>query len=180
MSHIEETLGMNYVQCGNDHEHRNAYKVSVIDMGDGWQPSMVMPALKVGGLSVADWDWATAKFGLTANHTGLLTCSDCMLDRPSRLALIAENLARLEAKTKIATPAHEELGDDLVHCPECDTDFNADEMVVVRYCSFCEITFNGTDNGRNCEDCNRPFTRKCSDNGCPECLSEDSECEAVS
>ena len=180
MSHLEETLGTNPVNCGSDHDHRNVYKVSVIDMGDGWQPAMVMPALKVGGMKVDDWNWATEKFGLTVDSTGLLTCMACMEDRPSVLAIIAENQARLSRLQAQAVKSHDELGDDLVHCPECDTDFNADEVVVVRYCSFCEITFNGTDNGRNCEDCNRPFTRKCSDNGCPECLSEDSECEAVS
>ena len=160
------------VKCNNDHEARNRFSVTPIEGLDS--------ALRVGGLNYMDWDWATAKFGLTADHTDLLICRTCMQDRPSVLAIIAENQARLSRLQAQSAKGHEELGDDLVHCPECETDFNADEMVVVRYCSFCEITFNGTDNGRNCEDCNRPFTRKCSDNGCPECLSEDSECAAVS
>ena len=174
MSHLEDLLGSNPVRCSEDHRTINAYGVKV------WFNSDVRPEmLEIGGMaSMDDWPWATAKFGLTAASTGLLTCSDCEQDRPSRLAVIAARIAK--NINKPATPDYDELGDDLVHCPECDTDFNADDMVQVRYCSFCETTFNGTDNGRNCEDCNRPFTRKCSENGCPECLSEDSECEALS
>ena len=171
MSHLEDLLGSNPVRCSEDHDTNNAYGVTV------WFNSDVRPEmLKIRGMGEHpdDWYWATVKFGLTADSTGLLTCWDCEGDRPTRLALIAANIARANQ----VAPDHDELDDDLVHCPECDTDFNADEMVQVRYCSFCELTFNGTDNGRNCENCNRPFTRKCAENGCPECLSEDSECEA--
>jgi hypothetical protein len=123
--------------------------------------------------SMQDSEWAVFKFNMTIDHTGLMTCRDCEQDKPSRLEAIARNQARASLPP---TPAHAELGDDLVHCSDCDTDFNADEVVEVRYCTFCELTFNGTENGRNCENCNRPFTRKCTDNGCPDCLSEENEC----
>ena len=170
MNHLEATLGTNPATCGSDHDYANVYGVTS-------NFHLENPGLRVKGLNYLDWDWAISKFGITSENTGLMTCMDCMDDKPSRLEKIANNAAR---NSQPPTPAHAELSDDLVHCSDCDTDFNADETVEVRYCTFCEITFNGTDNGRNCEDCNRPFTRKCSDNGCPECLSEENECEAVS
>ena len=171
MSFLEDVLGSNPVICSEGHDTRNAFKVTVLN-GD-FKPEL----LKIGGMPNSDdWPWATLKFGLTAATTGLLTCTDCEQDRPSRLAIIAANVARAN---KAAVTVHEALGDDAVHCPDCGNDFNADEMVEVRYCSFCETTFNGTENGRNCEDCNRPFTRKCTERGCPDCLDEASECQPM-
>ena len=173
MNHMEKTLGTNPANCGEEHSYFNVYSVGQIDLGYGIY-------LRVGGLSTADWVWATEKFGLTTETTGLMTCNDCEQDRPSRLALIAKNVARANAaKNEPRLPQAEE-DEAEVHCPDCDENFAADAMVQVRYCTFCEVTFNGTDNGRNCEECNRPFTRKCTDNGCPECLSEESECEQLS
>ena len=67
-----------------------------------------------------------------------------------------------------------ETGDLVFYlCPNC-VQF-IDEPVQVRECSNenCGCRFNGTDNGRNCEDCNKPFTRKLTEKGCPDCLEED-------
>jgi hypothetical protein len=61
-------------------------------------------------------------------------------------------------------------------CTSCDRELNDDELVTVYQCSVdgCEEIFDGTENGRNCPSCNRPFSRVLTYQGCPDCLDEDS------
>lgn len=63
----------------------------------------------------------------------------------------------------------------------CDGYFPEEDLVEVRECSNenCGEVFNGTENGRNCESCNRPFSRVLTRKGCPDCVEED-ECSEVS
>ena len=73
-----------------------------------------------------------------------------------------------------------EAGESLWSCPECNEVRSEDELVQVRECSrdSCGSAFDGA-NGRNCPDCNSPFSRLVlSEHGCPDCLSE-TECEPV-
>jgi hypothetical protein len=179
MNHIEKTLGTNPAKCSEEHELRNIYGVTILN-GD-FRPAL----LKIGGMrNPEDWDWARDKFGLTIDHTGLIICFDCELDKPSRLALIEANLARANKAKAIKKVSEDDViaearaeGTPMVQCPDCDLVMAEDEAVEVRFCTFCDTTFNGSDNGRNCEECNRPFTRKCTAMGCPDCLDEDNECQ---
>jgi len=62
-------------------------------------------------------------------------------------------------------------------CPHCnkilDTEEDDDEIYTLRECSNdeCGCIFIAED-GNNCPDCNRPFTRKLADVGCPDCEEE--------
>ena len=64
-------------------------------------------------------------------------------------------------------------------CPGCDEVHQEEELVAVHECSSdqCGSTFAAID-GRNCLDCNRPFTRLIHEHGCPSCGGED-ECEEI-
>jgi hypothetical protein len=175
MNYFEKTLGTNPAKCSEEHELRNVYGVEKVAGAP-----LVIKGLRSSG----DSEWAVSKFNMTIDHTGLMTCFDCEQDRPSRLALIEANRARSNKAAAVKKVSDEELiaeakadGTPLVQCPDCDLIMAEDEAVQVRFCSFCDTTFNGSDNGRNCEECNRPFTRKCTAMGCPECLDEDNECQ---
>ena len=68
---------------------------------------------------------------------------------------------------------------DLYWCPMCGG--VDDQVVTIRECpqDSCGMNFfNADDNGRNCPDCNRPFTRLANELGCRECEDE-SECELL-
>jgi hypothetical protein len=72
----------------------------------------------------------------------------------------------------------EASGETLYECDSCGL-LDEDELVEVRECTHCDgdAKFNGSDSGRNCPSCNRPFTRKLTEHGCAECLEE---CEPLS
>lgn len=85
----------------------------------------------------------------------------------------AEDKAEKEAwNTRIA--AARAKGATLYRCESCHEVYDEEQLVVVRECPHCEdAKFDGTENGQACPDCNRRFTRKLCDKGCPECLEED-------
>ena len=58
-------------------------------------------------------------------------------------------------------------------CPSCESLWDEEDLITVRECSNeqCGAIFDG-DSGRNCEECNRPFTRRLHDRGCPDCADE--------
>lgn len=60
-------------------------------------------------------------------------------------------------------------------CEQCDEMWEEGDLIQVRWCTHCEAAFNGSDNGPNCENCNRPFTRKITDSGCPDCIDGENE-----
>lgn len=68
-----------------------------------------------------------------------------------------------------------ELKGETYRCDECESIWEAVDLVQVRWCPHCEALFNGSDNGRNCETCNRPFTRNVTERGCPDCLAGEDE-----
>lgn len=71
----------------------------------------------------------------------------------------------------------QEAGELLYECTSCSELIAEDDLVTVRECPHCnDETFNGTDEGNNCPQCNRPFTRKVTEHGCSDCLEE---CEVV-
>lgn len=68
-------------------------------------------------------------------------------------------------------------GQTLFQCPDCSEYFPEEDLIEVRECSNenCGEIFNGTESGRNCEQCNRPFSRVLNRKGCPDCM-EENEC----
>lgn len=109
-----------------------------------------------------------------------LLCSFCAAHRPSALRIAKEQVALATKRAAASRNTADELleryddGDALYLCSECDTIIGEEELVPVRYCPLCEATFDATD-GRNCTECNRPFTRRVVDAGCVDCLAEDDQ-----
>jgi hypothetical protein len=66
------------------------------------------------------------------------------------------------------------------HCASCDRDLADDEVIEVRECSYegCAAVFDGSE-GRNCPECNRPFSRVVTQHGCPDCQEEVNEVAAA-
>jgi hypothetical protein len=86
--------------------------------------------------------------------------SRVMLDKEDG-RIVERFLDRIE---KIAGAA----GATLYECCACDSLFEKHEAVKIRECTRCAIDFDAT-NGRNCNECNSPFTKKGTDFGCPVC-----------
>lgn len=66
-------------------------------------------------------------------------------------------------------------GEGYYHCSSCNEVKLESEITVLRECSKedCGERFDGNENGRNCPECNNPFSRKVADQACPDCLEED-------
>lgn len=120
---------------------------------------------------------------------GICSGSEVYQNIPS---IIAERTARqLKRETEKAIAESEgaerlaelrDAGETAYRCSECEGVFSDDELLIVRECpvEFCGTEFfDGTD-GRNCEDCNRPFTRKTHERGCPDCEPSEEQVEEVS
>lgn len=112
--------------------------------------------------------------------TSVQLCDACAAQRPS--VVIAKKEAKQRRAADDAKERAERLAflkrvytssEDIFICDSCDDEV---DPVVVRYCTFCESTFDGS-NGSACPDCNRPFTRRSAENGCPACLEEETELE---
>ena len=116
---------------------------------------------------------------------GVAICGECKDQLPSVQA------RKDKAEAVAATAAEKDLSDEeeklqdaldggynLFKCEACETLWPEDDLIQIRECPHCTIFFNGTDNGRNCEDCNRPFTSKITERGCPDCV-EEQECTEI-
>jgi hypothetical protein len=90
------------------------------------------------------------------------------------------SIAEAEAEEKERITELLECGETIYRCGSCDHLWPEGELIQIRQCSNanCETVFNGTDNGRNCTECNRPFSRILHAKGCPDCEEED-ECSEV-
>ncbi|MCP4203747.1 MAG: hypothetical protein GY769_17655 [bacterium] len=122
-----------------------------------------------------DWDAILETDEVLAGATAVQVCSYCRQGLPSvqrqekkdkesrRLARIdelEENLEKVECGAAYA-------------CPTCDEVMDEGDLVPLRECPNCDDeVFDATD-GRNCVNCNRPFTRKFAEGGCPDCLDPD-------
>jgi hypothetical protein len=112
-------------------------------------------------------------------YRGVVLCDDCNAKLPSVKAEAAKR-----AEQKLTTQERERKalqdridtheGDPLHRCPNCDEVKNESDLVPVRFCTFCDAGFDASD-GRNCTECNRPFSRKVTLVGCPDCLSEEED-----
>ena len=94
---------------------------------------------------------------------------------PYRRALTqaSRELSEFETKLEALQEQIDQGNSDGWFCDDCSSFI--DEPCEVRECSNanCETRFDADSNGgRNCPDCNRPFTRKIAEQGCPECLEE--------
>ncbi len=130
-----------------------------------------------------DWAYCVKKFNLADDVTSIRLCWACAESVPSNIA--RANKSREVQKTRREASEAErqakiewaiDNNQDLYKCLDCNALYDDEETITVRYCTFCESTFDGSQ-GRNCETCNRPFTRKCTSRGCIECLDEDNELE---
>lgn len=118
-------------------------------------------------------------------HACVRICNACSNELPSekndavkesRLLRDANKRDDTEREEKIKS-AHKS-GAVLYECPGCEELIDEDDLVQLRQCPHCEESggtdiFDGTENGRNCPECNRPFTRKLADAGCADCLDGD-------
>lgn len=71
-------------------------------------------------------------------------------------------------------------GSTVYQCPNCDDFIQEGDLVDILECSneSCGEVYDGTNEGRNCPQCNRTFSRVVTRKGCSECLEED-ECDEV-
>lgn len=107
----------------------------------------------------------------------VIVCDECYASLPS-VKDTANAQAAIE-KQDAATPSSDlqekidahDGGDPLFTCDSCDEHCSQSDLVPVRECSKCEANFNAEE-GRNCDTCNCPFTRKGIDAGCPECFED--------
>jgi len=86
-------------------------------------------------------------------------------EREAQSAL--EEAARLEQIEKAVAD-----GLSLYECDDCNALWFGDDLVMgrERECPFCSTTFVEGEEGRNCPDCNRPFTRNNEERlTCPDC-----------
>lgn len=70
----------------------------------------------------------------------------------------------------------QEQGATLYLCESGDTLYEAGEAPPLRECSNDQCGHTFVSEERNCEECNRPFTRKEADHGCEDCCEP---CEEV-
>lgn len=110
-----------------------------------------------------------------ATVTAVIVCFDCHNEAPTWRQRRREQANRAQLARQTVVLARDELigsDVDLLECPVCDELFDAEEAVPIRVCPMesCMVdTFDGSD-GRNCTECNRPFTRKVADLGHCECV----------
>lgn len=140
-----------------------------------------------------DWKAACEHIGVDVETTELLAiqiCSEFSSNLPSLIKAREEKEEKVvEAKEMAEEDAENliqelrEAGERIFKCIYCDGVFSRDELIQVRECPIesCGTEFfSGTDNGRNCEECNRPFTRLAHNHGCPECEPDEEECSEIS
>lgn len=61
----------------------------------------------------------------------------------------------------------------LFECPGCSRLYVESELVAIRECPHCDdVKWNVEDNGNNCTQCNRPFSRLLTKHGCEDCMEE--------
>lgn len=107
-----------------------------------------------------------------------LLCEACRDQLPSyqaNQARIKANRQRVVAESLAAEAEVLErfgAGEKLYQCTDCGEIIGEDDTVPVRECPHCEETFSAED-GRNCTQCNRPFSRAVTQHGCRDCLGED-------
>lgn len=129
-----------------------------------------------------DWAFALRELGAEPGHSSFRVCWDCSQRLPSNVAQRAAQAASAEARRaaqehkraeKIAEAA--ESGEALHECPDCSALSYAEDLLTMRHCPHCDRTFAAED-GRNCDECNRPFTSLLHRAGCPECRENEEPC----
>ncbi len=68
--------------------------------------------------------------------------------------------------------------DTVYCCPDCEELLLEEDIIRLRRCPHCDIVFSDTD-GKNCPDCNRPFTSIENERACPNCENPNEEVELV-
>lgn len=122
-----------------------------------------------------DWVWITSKIS-DKEATAVKVCSNCQQRLPSRRREDHRGRVNtIQNRIEEAQEQIEQLKDlyDPVWCENCDSYHEEQDLIQVRECPHCEEFFDGTNSGRNCEQCNRPFTRKVHERGCPDQPGED-------
>lgn len=160
MTTLAELFGTNPTTCG--HETMTGSTIYLVIPNDPIAPE--------------DWPWAVETYSLASDVTSVRLCWKCQGDQPSEKA---KSTARMKRAMESSAKANEEQAQRWkdganMQCPDCDELFHPDQLVELRECPQCESYFSGED-GRNCPDCNRPFSRKIADGICPECLDESAE-----
>lgn len=133
---------------------------------------------KVWEAEKEDFYFMMKKLDAPEETTSIFLCKECMKEtlgykkREQERIKMAEML-RQEADDERIEKFREHLdgNEPLYICPDCDQLIIESDTVPIRECPHCEENFDGTD-GRNCPSCNRPFTRRVADIGCPDCFIE--------
>ena len=100
-------------------------------------------------------------------------CWACYDRTPEAQAKRAAEQARHARAEAVAEEARQEMlssGEPLLECPCCEEIFYAEEACEIRYCTHCELSFVAEE--RNCENCNRPFTRLLTKVGHEQCAQD--------
>lgn len=115
-------------------------------------------------------------FGIAIKEARL--CMECGQNLPSVVERHRDREREQKDKNAAARKAQIERlerarsgKDPLYLCRECDDIWDGGDLVPIRYCPAedCQTSYNASDTGQNCEACNRPFTRKVTEQGCPGC-----------
>jgi hypothetical protein len=161
MATLSELVGPNLTWCGHSIENMGGMQI-FIHRGEP-----------------EDLQHLKDTLGLDPTVTAVSICRNCRDTLPSEIEKQVKHQVAKAKSVALAEAEREEklqLLDEglmLYKCFGCDSLWLEEDVVQVRYCSHCEENFNGTDNGRNCESCNRPFTSKLVEQGCQDCLDED-------
>jgi len=102
-------------------------------------------------------------------------------EAPDRAFTIAPQVAEILASVELPDESEAVSPEtDQFICTSCEQKFAGGELVEVRECPHCgDERFDGTLAGQHCPDCNRPFTRLITEQGCPDCLGEDGDVVAA-
>ena len=158
MAGLKELLGINPGECPHP-KNGTCFEIVVPTETENWAHLEALP-------------W------FDATHTAVRICDGCRAELPTVIKERVAAAARVARdRAEALDEATEKLRDaieartELFRCDGCDELVLEEDLVPVRECPHCEIAFNGED-GRNCPDCNRPFTRKLADAGCPDCAND--------
>lgn len=163
MPTLLELVGTNLITC----PHQEDLSHSSI--------SLVLPSEE------SDWAYMMEQHDFDPTATSIQVCCNCQTSLPSyQLVLTKRQKQSRQGAEEQEAENRQKIADGATHrCTDCEKVLFEEELVQIRECSRCDLFFDGTENGRNCVNCNRPFTRKTQDLGCPNCLSEDDNLELI-
>lgn len=187
ISRLPEPAVVKAIEAGTitpDMERRDVARLRPITKPDVKEGLDVVPTYTATRNTTTDLVLGPPSNGMQFARMAILDLEQITDDDEERAEAFAAVTEWLESHRDLGQPPAaapssrvEDEGD--YRCPSCDETCTEDDLVAVRECSreVCGTTFAAVD-GRNCPDCNSPFTRLVHELGCPSC-GDEGECEAV-